>query len=503
MAMSSENGSAAITTLQKHIEDMRNLVQCKICLKPLYEPYMLSCGHTYCYSCLSNWFQQSTDRRRNCPDCRTPVKIQPAPNFLLRDLTHMFISRTELLPDDETVEGHIAEKETEAAILVEHKQGRGLFNGLFRGPLIDRLFPPRGPIRDYEDGVERCPLCAWEVEDGRCMGCGIVPDPDADIEFSEIDLSDEDSSSSEGTPSVDNRRPPPARFYGIDTDEDDDEDADSRAGDGLDPDQYDPHDDFIDDENEDDMDDVDNVDDYGDYPTDAGTPYSDGTNVTTETFEGRTIPPYHGNAGGGIRSRNPDLAADSSDVQEDCDEEEDEEEIVRPRRRAGLARRRARPRVIEEDEEEEEEEEGSRSEDEGEDDPVSGRPARHRRQTSSSTDRSITHVTRDARSETPDGSASARFSELDETATSEARSEASGTDEAGDESDDTAIPPQTGRARRQRLQRQRAARQAHAPGHRITIDLVTPPARQRGYGRPTNHRDLAKDGRRNRATPVY
>ena len=37
-------------SLKKNFDELRDLVTCKICVKLLYEPYVTSCGHTYCYS---------------------------------------------------------------------------------------------------------------------------------------------------------------------------------------------------------------------------------------------------------------------------------------------------------------------------------------------------------------------------------------------------------------------------------------------------------------------
>ena len=44
------------------------------------------------------------------------------------------------------------------------------------------------PIRDYEDGVDRCPFCTWELEDGMCNRCGLPIDEDGggQWEFSDI-----------------------------------------------------------------------------------------------------------------------------------------------------------------------------------------------------------------------------------------------------------------------------------------------------------------------------
>lgn len=110
----------------------------------------------------------------NCPDCRAVVTVQPSPNYLLRDLVHMFISRVEFLPEDETTAEHDEAKRIEAELIETDRTtrtsgGQGLFNGAFTRPATT---PIAGPIRDEEDGVLRCPVCTWEMEDGACGQCG-------------------------------------------------------------------------------------------------------------------------------------------------------------------------------------------------------------------------------------------------------------------------------------------------------------------------------------------
>lgn len=39
-----------VNTLQGHVDDIRTLIQCGICIRPLYEPFTIACGHTFCYS---------------------------------------------------------------------------------------------------------------------------------------------------------------------------------------------------------------------------------------------------------------------------------------------------------------------------------------------------------------------------------------------------------------------------------------------------------------------
>ena len=103
----------------------------------------------------------------------------------------MFLTHTELLPEDETLEEHRIGKEAESRLVAADRAGRGLFKGLFH----KEKFPLRGfggalhaaAIVDAEDGVVRCPVCAWELEDGECGQCGWNEDED-DEDFN----SDED-----------------------------------------------------------------------------------------------------------------------------------------------------------------------------------------------------------------------------------------------------------------------------------------------------------------------
>src|SRR5277367_5447873 len=87
----------------------------------------------------------------------------------------MFISRIELLPEDETTNEHDEAKLAEAQQIDADKGpgGEGLFKGAFKNAHLNpwQTAPPRA-IRDYEDGVDRCPVCAWELEEGACEHCG-------------------------------------------------------------------------------------------------------------------------------------------------------------------------------------------------------------------------------------------------------------------------------------------------------------------------------------------
>ena len=113
-------------------------------------------------------------------------------------MTQIFASRPELMPMGETTEEHGKWQAEEAALVEKDRTDTGPRGGLFRGCfrrdyLVPRLpsgYMTQPPIRDIEDGVERCPRCTWELEDGLCQSCG-YPSGDDD-ELSETDSRDDD-----------------------------------------------------------------------------------------------------------------------------------------------------------------------------------------------------------------------------------------------------------------------------------------------------------------------
>ncbi|MCJ1435961.1 hypothetical protein MMC27_005337 [Xylographa pallens] len=192
--------------LENTMEDLRGLVSCRVCVRPMYEPYTISCGHTFCYSCLAQWFQ-SHKSNKTCPDCRASVTKQPAPAYLVREMAQIFVARAELMPVGETTEEHLITKQEEASIVERDRSNTdsrtgGLFRGCFSGSL---LVGRHGVIRDLEDGVDRCPYCAWELEGGFCSSCQQNIDSDVDgddfydhSDDSDIDISETDMTVSDG-----------------------------------------------------------------------------------------------------------------------------------------------------------------------------------------------------------------------------------------------------------------------------------------------------------------
>ena len=87
-------------------------------------------------------------------------------------MTQIFTKRPELMPVGETTQEHKRWQEDEAALVEKDRAATGPKGGLFRGCF--RLTRQRQVpvIRDDEDGVDRCPRCTWELDEGMCTTCG-------------------------------------------------------------------------------------------------------------------------------------------------------------------------------------------------------------------------------------------------------------------------------------------------------------------------------------------
>ncbi len=95
-----------------------------------------------------------------------------------------FTARPDLLPPGETVEQHLKwQKEESDTVQRDRTSKDPNAGGLFRGSFRARFETGLHAIRDVEDGVDRCPLCAWELEDSRCAQCGLLFDADGVATF--------------------------------------------------------------------------------------------------------------------------------------------------------------------------------------------------------------------------------------------------------------------------------------------------------------------------------
>ena len=89
----------------------------------------------------------------------------------MKEIVNVFITLPQLMPTDETVEEHTKLSAEEASQVERDKANTDRrVGGLFRG-CFARRHGGLVAIRDPEDGVDRCPLCNWEIESGFCGRC--------------------------------------------------------------------------------------------------------------------------------------------------------------------------------------------------------------------------------------------------------------------------------------------------------------------------------------------
>lgn len=76
------------------------------------------------------------------------------------------------MPEGETTEEHRSWQREEASAVEKDRKTAGQHRGgLFHGCFGRTLRTIAPPIRDNQDGVDRCPRCTWELEDGYCTSC--------------------------------------------------------------------------------------------------------------------------------------------------------------------------------------------------------------------------------------------------------------------------------------------------------------------------------------------
>ena len=95
-------------------------------------------------------------------------------------MTQIFTTRPELMAAGETTHEHKRWQKEEAALVEKDRANTGLKGGLFRGCFRRTRRRQWAAIRDHEDGVDRCPECTWELEDGICPQCSIPESSDSD-----------------------------------------------------------------------------------------------------------------------------------------------------------------------------------------------------------------------------------------------------------------------------------------------------------------------------------
>jgi len=73
--------SAAMPVLAEPAELAESDLACPICMSPLRDPFVTSCGHSFCHACVSKHLAH----RKNCPSCAAYLTVDGIfPNFLLQ-----------------------------------------------------------------------------------------------------------------------------------------------------------------------------------------------------------------------------------------------------------------------------------------------------------------------------------------------------------------------------------------------------------------------------------
>ncbi|KAF9198927.1 E3 ubiquitin ligase [Haplosporangium sp. Z 27] len=184
------------SSLTQHNQHRDVGLQCSICVDYFSSPFTVECGHTFCYTCLHSWLEI----HKSCPTCRTKLLRRPTLSFNIQEQVQAFISN---LPESERDIAMKKLREEENSLKRIQSTG-DIWKGLFK-PLGLEGF--RNTIMDDDDGVRRCASCGWEVMGGVCTNCNAL--------FSDAEVSDDSQDHSDAA---------------------------------SEPDQYDSHDSFINDD---------------------------------------------------------------------------------------------------------------------------------------------------------------------------------------------------------------------------------------------------------------
>uniref|UniRef100_A0A3Q1F3J2 RING-type domain-containing protein n=1 Tax=Acanthochromis polyacanthus TaxID=80966 RepID=A0A3Q1F3J2_9TELE len=96
--LSSSSSSFSVSSLLWHrrsrgkIALFESFLSCHVCSETFRDPVSLSCGHSFCSSCLQKFWEQAENK--NCPICkRKSSKDDPGITFTLKELADSFAGR--------------------------------------------------------------------------------------------------------------------------------------------------------------------------------------------------------------------------------------------------------------------------------------------------------------------------------------------------------------------------------------------------------------------------
>lgn len=70
-------GHPAAGMAQANISVTESQFRCPVCLDILKDPVSTPCGHTYCMSCINNYWDQAESGQFSCPQCRETFSPRP------------------------------------------------------------------------------------------------------------------------------------------------------------------------------------------------------------------------------------------------------------------------------------------------------------------------------------------------------------------------------------------------------------------------------------------
>ncbi|XP_004455914.1 ret finger protein-like 4B [Dasypus novemcinctus] len=78
-------------------ESIQEEAKCPVCLEFFYKPVLLSCGHTFCFNCMKNWFRERRFTNLTCPLCREVNEQPPKEEWRMEGLSILIMQHGPLL----------------------------------------------------------------------------------------------------------------------------------------------------------------------------------------------------------------------------------------------------------------------------------------------------------------------------------------------------------------------------------------------------------------------
>lgn len=150
-------GDSALDALIK----IQYTVVCSICQDIMHAPCVTSCGHGFCYECLSEWLKSHA---KTCPTCRHKLTQRPSLSHGLKEISSVLVDALISADPSKSEEYETARKKA----ITEYEE-----DVKYHGVPFPFSFEAT-TLADVDDGVMRCPRCHWEVEPGStvCDNCG-------------------------------------------------------------------------------------------------------------------------------------------------------------------------------------------------------------------------------------------------------------------------------------------------------------------------------------------